>query len=86
MKKPHLFAPGPTPIPANTLLEMAKPIDYHRTVESVELIRSASKKLQHVFQTQNEVLMLTCSGTGALEAAVANLFSTRDRVIVIRRG
>ena len=86
MKKPYLFAPGPTPIPTNTLLEIAKPIDYHRTVESAELIRSASKKLQHVFQTQNEVLMLTCSGTGALEAAVASLFSTGDRVIVIRSG
>ena len=86
MKKSYLFAPGPTPIPPQALLEMAKPIDYHRTTESTQLIRSVSKQLQHVFQTQNQVLMLTCSGTGALEATVVNLLSPDDQVIVIRSG
>ena len=86
MKKSYLFAPGPTPIPPQALLEMAKPIDYHRTTESAQLIRSVAKQLQHVFQTQNQVLMLTCSGTGALEATVVNLLSPDDQVIVIRSG
>ncbi len=86
MKKSYLFTPGPTPIPTQSLIEMAKPIDYHRTAKSAELIQSVSKKLQHVFQTQHQVLMLTSSGTGALEATVANLLSTGDQVIVIRSG
>ena len=86
MKKSHLFTPGPTPIPHDVLLAMAQPIDYHRSEESTALILDVLEKLKHVFQTGNDVLFLTSSGTSAMEGAVANLLCRGDKVIVIRSG
>ena len=86
MKKNLLFTPGPTPVPPEALLAMAQPIDYHRSDAAVALIKDVLEKLKHVFQTQNDVLFLTSSGTGAMEGAVANLLSREDEVIVIRSG
>ena len=86
MKKKWLFTPGPTPIPPEALLAMAQPIDYHRSDAAVALIKDVLEKLKHVFQTENDVLFLTSSGTGAMEGAVANLLSRGDKVIVIRSG
>jgi len=84
--KNYLFAPGPTPIPTETLLAMASPIDYHRASESVELLGNVTAKLKYVFQTKNDVMILTSSGTGAMEATITNLLSSDDRVTVIRSG
>ena len=84
--KNYLFAPGPTPIPTETLLTMALPIDYHRTGESVELLGNVTAKLKYVFQTKNDVMILTSSGTGAMEATITNILSSNDRVTVIRSG
>lgn len=86
MKKSHLFTPGPTPIPHEALLAMAQPIDYHRSEESAALILDILQKLKHVFQTENDVIFLTSSGTGAMEGAVANLLCQGDKVIVIKSG
>ena len=86
MKKSRLFTPGPTPIPHEALLSMAKPIDYHRSEESAAIILDVLQKLKHVFQTENDVIFLTSSGTGAMEGAVTNLLCQGDRVIVIRSG
>ena len=86
MKKNLLFTPGPTPIPPEALLAMAQPIDYHRSNATVALIKDVLEKLKHVFQTENDVLFLTTSGTGAMEGAVANLLSRGDKAIVIRSG
>ncbi len=86
MKKKWLFTPGPTPIPPETLLAMAQPIDYHRSESTVALIKDVLQKLKHVFQTENDVLFLTSSGTGGMEGAVANLLSRGDKVIVIQSG
>jgi len=86
MKKKWLFTPGPTPIPPEALLAMAQPIDYHRSEDTVALIKDILEKLKHVFQTENDVLFLTSSGTGAMEGAVANLLSRGDKVIVIQSG
>ena len=86
MKKNYLFTPGPTPIPHEALLAMAQPIDYHRSEKSAALILDVLQKLKHVFQTENDVLFLTSSGTGAMEGAIANLLCQGDQVIVIRSG
>ena len=86
MKKDLLFTPGPTPIPPEARLAMAQPIDYHRSSTTVALIKDVLEKLKHVFQTENDVLFLTSSGTGAMEGAVANLLSRNDKAIVIRSG
>ena len=86
MKKGYLFTPGPTPIPSEALLAMAQPIDYHRSEDAITLIKDVLEKLKHVFQTENDVLFLTSSGTGAMDGAVSNLLSHGDRVLVIRSG
>lgn len=86
MKKKYLFTPGPTPIPPDALLAMAQPIDYHRSEDAVALIKDVLEKLKHVFQTENDVLFLTSSGTGAMDGAVANLLCRGDKVLVIRSG
>jgi len=86
MMKKLLFTPGPTPIPPEALLAMAQPIDYHRSDAAVTLIKDILEKLKHVFQTENDVLFLTSSGTGAMEGAVVNLLAREDKVIVIRSG
>ena len=86
MKKNLLFTPGPTPIPPEALLAMAQPIDYHRSNTTAALIKDVLEKLKHVFQTENDVLFLTSSGTGAMEGAVSNLLSRGDKAIVIRSG
>lgn len=86
MKKSLLFTPGPTPIPPEALLAMAQPIDYHRSETAATLIKDVLEKLKHAFQTENDVLFLTTSGTGAMEGAVANLLCRGDKVLVIRSG
>ena len=86
MKKNLLFTPGPTPIPPESLLAMAQPIDYHRSNATASLIKDVLEKLKHVFQTENDVLFLTSSGTGAMEGAIVNLLSRGDKAIVIRSG
>jgi len=86
MRKHRLFTPGPTPVPTDSLLAMAHPIDHHRLDEAVETIKEISENLKLVFQTENDVMILTSSGTGGLEASVVNLLSPGDRAIVIRGG
>ena len=65
---------------------MAQPIDYHRSEDTAALIKDVLEKLKHVFQTENDVLFLTSSGTGAMDGAVSNLLCRGDKVIVIRSG
>ncbi len=86
MEKTYLFAPGPTPIPPEVLLAMARPIIHHRTPQFQELFSSVLEDLKYVFQTQQPVLVLASSGTGAMEAAVSNLLSSGEEAIIIRGG
>lgn len=80
------FAPGPTPVPDHITQKMTEPILSHRSSEFSELLNQISHDLKYVFQTQNDVLILTASGSGAMEAAVVNLLTPGDRVIAIRSG
>lgn len=86
MKKTYLMTPGPTPVPPEALLSMAKPIIHHRTPEFMEIFKEVSADLKYVFQTQGDILMFASSGTGAMEAAVANLLSPGDKAIVVQGG
>src|SRR5262252_865124 len=83
MKKYQLMAPGPTPVPPNVLLAMARPIIHHRAAEYDTLFREVREGLKRLVQTQQDVLTPACTGTGAMEAAVANTLSAGDRVIVV---
>ncbi len=80
------FAPGPTPVPDRVVRKMSEPVLTHRSREFSDLLREVTAGLQHVFQTKNDVLVLTASGSGAMEAAVVNLLSPGDRVLAIRGG
>jgi len=84
--KQRLFTPGPTPLPEEVRLAQAKEIVHHRGKEFAEIFKEVRQGLKDVFQTKEEVFVFTASGTGAMEAAVANLLSLGDRVLVIRGG
>ena len=85
MKK-RLFTPGPTPIPESVMLAMAEPIIHHRNPEFEAILTSVNENLKYLFQTNSEVLTLTSSGTGAMEASVANLLSPGDKAIFVNLG
>jgi len=84
--KKRLFTPGPTPVPEHIMLSMAEPLIHHRHPEFQELFKRVAENLRYLFQTSNDVLTLTSSGTGAMEAAVANLVSPGDTVIYVNGG
>jgi aspartate aminotransferase-like enzyme len=86
MKKYQLMAPGPTPVPSQVLLAMAQPMIHHRTPEYEALLAEVQAGLKTLFQTEQDVVTLACSGTGAMEAAIANVFSAGDPVIVVQAG
>ena len=86
MKKYQLMAPGPTPVPSNVLLAMAQPIIHHRTPAYDALFREVREALKRLVQTTQDVLTPACTGTGAMEAAVANTLSAGDTVIVVNAG
>ncbi len=82
----RLLTPGPTPVPEETLLELAKPMIFHRTSEFRALLGEVLADLKTVFQTANSVLPLTSSGTGALEAALVNAVPAGGKAIVLVAG
>ncbi len=59
MLKRYLLAPGPTPVPPEVLLRMAMPIIHHRAPDFVPVFESAKNRLKWLFQTNNDVLILT---------------------------
>lgn len=86
MLKRYLLTPGPTPVPSEALLAMAKPIIHHRTPQFKEVLKEAAESLRYIFQTKNDIFIFTASGTGAMESSVSNLLSAGDKAIVIRGG
>jgi aspartate aminotransferase-like enzyme len=86
MIKQYLLSPGPTPIPNEVALAMSETMIHHRTPQFNKVFEEARQGLQKLFGTTRDVLMLASSGTGAMEAAVANLFSPGDKVLVVNGG
>lgn len=86
MRKQLLLTPGPTPVPPEIALVMAKPIIHHRTSEYRAIFEEVINGLKYVFQTENDVYTFASSGTGAMEAAVVNLLSPKDKVITVEGG
>ena len=66
----HLRIPGPTPCPPDALEAMSRQMINHRGQEFGEIVEGVTAKLKRIFQTRNDVFLLTGSGTGGLEAAV----------------
>ena len=84
--KQRLLTPGPTPVPEETLLELAKPMIFHRTPEFRKILAEVLEDLQYVFRTKNKVVPLTSSGTGALEAAIVNCLPAGSKAICLIAG
>src|SRR5919202_3275088 len=85
-QKQYLMTAGPTPVPPAVSQAMAAPMLYHRAPAFVEVYQRVLAKLPAVFQTANDVLAFTASGSGAMESAVANLVRPGDRVLVGAAG
>ncbi|TCP69873.1 pyridoxal-phosphate-dependent aminotransferase family protein [Baia soyae] len=85
-EKFHLRIPGPTPIPSRVQQAMNQPIFGHRSPEATQLILECSQQLKPIFGTEQDPLILTSSGTSALEAAVINTLSPGDEALVIVTG
>jgi aspartate aminotransferase-like enzyme len=84
--KRYLFTPGPTPVPPAVLAALAEPVVHHRGPDYKQVFARCLERLQAVYRTEGDVLLFTCSGTGAMESAVANLCSPGDRVVVVSAG
>lgn len=86
-RKPHtLFTPGPSPIPDEVLHSIARQVIYHRSEESKKLYNDISKKSSLIFGTQQPVMTLTSSATGACEAIITSLHNVGDTCLVINNG
>lgn len=81
-----LMIPGPTPVPEAALLALAKHPIGHRTSEFSNILAEVTENLKWLHQTQNDVLTLNVSGTGAVEAAIINFLSPGDRILVGSNG
>jgi len=86
MLKRYLLAPGPTPVPPEVLLAMARPMIHHRAPEFDKLFAEVRDGLKWLFQTKNDVLMLAASGTGGMEGSVSNFLSPGDKALTINGG
>ena len=78
--------PGPTNVPNRVMRAMLAPIINHRSDDFVELYTDVVDKTQQVFQTQNDIVALSASGTGAVEAGVINIVKKGDKVIIPVNG
>ena len=86
MLKRYLLAPGPTPVPPEVLLAMARPMIHHRAPEFDPIFAEVREGLKWLFQTRNDVLMLAASGTGGMEGSVSNFLSPGDKALCINGG
>ena len=99
-EKKLIMVPGPTNVPDRVMRAMIKPMISHRSSEFRRLYDSLTENMRYLFQTQGDVYVLTCSGTGGVECVIGNtvnpgdkiiipvfgLFSERMREAIIRRG
>jgi aspartate aminotransferase-like enzyme len=84
--KQRLLTPGPSPVPEETLLELAKPVTYHRCAQFRQLLGEVVEDLKYVYGTRNTIAVLTASGSGGMEAAVANCLAPGSKAVVAVAG
>jgi aspartate aminotransferase-like enzyme len=86
LRKNRLFTPGPTPLLPAAQTAMASFTAHHRTADFRGLFQRVLVDMKQFIGTQNDVLVLACSGTGVMEASVSNLTSPGDKVLVLTAG
>jgi aspartate aminotransferase-like enzyme len=82
----NLRIPGPTPVPREVAEAGAADMINHRGPEFAEILARVTEGAKRVYQTSNDVLILTTSGSGGMEAAVVNHVSPGDKVLVVTIG
>jgi aspartate aminotransferase-like enzyme len=85
-QKRYLFTPGPTPVPPQVLAALGEPVLHHRAPDFRVVYERVLGRLQKVHRTRSDVLLFTCSGTGAFESAIVNLCSPGERVLAVSAG
>lgn len=85
-QKRYLFTPGPTPVPPQVLAALGEPVLHHRAPDFRIVYERVLQRLRDVHRTASDVLLFTCSGTGAFESALVNLCSPGDRVLAVSAG
>lgn len=86
LNKFRLLTPGPTPLPERVRLALARDMVHHRKKEFAVVMERVQERLRTLFGTQDTVLPLSCSGTGAMTAAVYSLFAPGQKVLVVEGG
>ena len=84
--KQRLFTPGPTPLHPDVQLALSRQVLHHRTDEFRNVFRACRTGLQAFLKTEDDVLILTSSGTGAMEAALVNVLSPKDAMLALVAG
>src|SRR5437762_11833521 len=82
----NLRIPGPTFVPQTVLAASARPMINHRGPEFAALLAALTRALQDFLRTEHDVLLLSASGSGGLEAAIANTLSSADKALVFSCG
>lgn len=85
-KKKTLMIPGPTELTDEIRSVLAKPLIGHRTKEFENLYAETVDLIKKIFEIKNDVLILTASNTGGLEAAIANVVEKNDKILTITNG
>lgn len=86
MQKRRLFTPGPTPVSPAASQAAAQQIIHHRTPEFARLMLATRRNLQEIFKTSHDIVILSASGTAAMEAAVVNMVPTHSKAAVVVAG
>ncbi len=84
--KQYLLIPGPTPVPPEVLSALSHPMINHRSSDFKSVLTEVTEGLKWGYQTKNDVLILTASGTGAMEASIVNTLSPGDKVLIVNIG
>jgi aspartate aminotransferase-like enzyme len=86
MKKIRLFTPGPVMVPEDVMLEMARPMEHHRTGWYRDMHKELCGLLQYLFQTKGTCLTFTGSGTSAMEGVIVGCLPPGHKTLVVRNG
>jgi len=86
VRKLRLLTPGPTPLFPPAVRAMSAPDMHHRTKDFIEVYKSVIADLKYLYGSERDVALFSASGTGAMEAAVSNLFSPGEKVVVCQAG
>ena len=82
----QLRIPGPTPLPSEVLQALSQQMINHRGPKFGQMLNGITANLKQLFQTKNDVFLLTSSGTGGLEATIVNTLSPGDKVLSVSNG